>query len=291
MNSKHLNILANGCVAVALTLLSHCISAQDCPCPGMPIGKTEFDAYTGAYQTIFRNVNPARHTQWIYLPRNYFIFLQNFLNSETSFKGISFRFVSHNFNIDPDQQSAKQQIMFIAVAARSATNVDSQALQTFNLSDSTLRDSRFTKVELSSRRTTAPPSRIGPSHIIFPNSKAIANYETEHTEPRYTKAVYICKQQIDQVNLYLQAHPKYEGVKLHFASYNKIIPCVNDSVKEQFTLILVPVPNSNAKSDIDKYVAYFKKLLKDKFLDEFYNHGELCPNSCPSNPIRTAKKP
>lgn len=168
--------------------------------------------------------------------------------------------------------------MFMIVAAHTITDMDFDTLSSFHKKVHFLRDPNTNHVELSSRNNTNP-SIIGPDNLIATTHVEIDNHKRNNPRDKYSEGVYICKEQIRQIISYLDANNTYQGVKLYFASYNKKMDCVKYKVKEQFTLILAPVPDKDSKPSLKDYIEF----LKNKFANQYYNHGSLCPNRCPTD--------
>jgi hypothetical protein len=257
-------------------------NAQDCPCPNIEMTDTEFGQDTLNYENLFvKSYGKEKHTKWIYFPKNYFVFLDSFFK-EHDYPGVRFFFVSHGKKIDDDQQSRKDQILFMIEAGYESSYVNFGTLNSFHQKVNLFWDPKNNHVELNTRRNQGTPSRINPDHIILPDINAIKTYKKENPKFMYTKSVYTCKAQIQQIKAFLDINTTYKGVKVYFASYNGKKPCsdIDWADAKQFTLILVPVIDQNSKASLKEYITYLKNL-KEKFNTDYYNHGSLCPNSCP----------
>ena len=258
-------------------LLLYCslAKAQDCPCRNVDMTQAEFSQDTLNYEKLFvKPFGGKKHTKWVYLPKNYFLFLDRFLDS-TDYPGVRFHFVSHNKKLDHNQQFRDDQIMLMIEAGYRRDYRKFDTLYSFHKKVDILWNPNYNHVELSTRHKNGS-SIIGPDHIILQDTSVIDNYKKQNKTNKYTKSVYVCEQQINQIKTFLNSNTGYNGVKLYFGSYNEKIECLDQGDVRQFTLILVPVENKDSKANFAKYLEF----LKDKFLNEYYNHGSLCPNSC-----------
>jgi hypothetical protein len=266
-----------------------CLSVKSqppCPCPNEIITQENFNEYTANYHRNFLGLtNDKRHTEWIYLQKNYFIFLNHFLTLTPESDGIWIYFISHGKILDVGQQYHKDQLI-INIAASEKMLPKFEKLRAFlNVSSDLKKDN---KIHLSTHKGI-DISFMGPKSIFdFSEVQMLENsfrYKLAFSkadgtlDEKYTERLYICRKQIEQIKLALDANTAWNGVKLYFGSYDKIITCTNNKVPEQFTLLLLPVENQNSAGNFDKYNNFLKEKLR-LLNSDIYNHGALCPNQC-----------
>lgn len=266
-------------VTLFTTLQSGSLLAQrECNCRGA-ITQEEFSKDTANFKkNFFEDQDDKKHTEWIYLPKNYFKLFHFFLNATEGADGLWVYFVSKETKIDLDQQSRDDQVLFNIVASING-KPEFDKLKAFANSSQIL--STGNTIELSTRRRQSA-SRITHEFILKRSKIDIKTdsfrYKEQNPLPKYSQRLFICKNQLDQI-YNLITGLSLGGVKFYFASYNEIKDCVRNQVPEQLTLILAPVKNRNSGPDFNA----LKSFLIKKFgisAAEVYNHGSLCPNDC-----------
>lgn len=286
-NLKRAKIL----VCILCLLFCTTVKSQTCACDSQVISQEDFERYKANYRANFLTATGTvdkRHTEWIYLPRNYFIFLNNFLKLTPSSDGVWIYFISLHSNIDPLQQIDKDQILINFFASENKLPTFKK-LNAFLNASSDLNTNN--KIFLSTSSSTNTVSLIGPKRIFnFTEDQLLTNQynyklafkdqSTGNIEKKYSERVHICRTHIRQIANALEANANWKGVKLYFGSYNAQITCVGNEDPKQLTLLLLPVEDRKSIGNFDKYNQFLvsKKITKDNA--DIYNHGSLCPQIC-----------
>ncbi len=265
----------------ALLCLLFLEASSQCACSGT-ISQGELVKYKDHYKNIFvKGGADKKHTQWIYLPKNYFLFLQDFLTKNPYTKGVWIYFLSQGKVLDPNQQSEKNQILVNIVSADVTSKPDFKSLINHHQTSPILKVDNI--VHLSTRPNIASPSIIGPNEILgndeYEILSNVVRYKEQYPSGIYSTRLFVCRAQIDQIVSVLTQGTTFGGVKLNFGSYGKVISCVGNIYKNQFTLLLVPVKDENSFANIDIYNAFLREKMGVSFTDIF-NHGSLCPADC-----------
>jgi len=268
-------------ILLAASLFFYSAVKSQCPCPGNLISQQEYLTYTANYNSFFiQGASDKKHTKWIYIPKQYFEFLNNFLSSSINSDGIWIYFLSYGYILDPRQQTSADQLLFNIVASENK-KPNFTTLKNY-LGSSTTLDSY--RLELSTRRVSGT-STLGVNQIIKREKAYIVadtlRYKLTNPDVKYSERLFICKQQIQQVLQYTNSM-NFNGIKLYFASYNTLFSCVQNKDPKQFTLLLAPVKNKNSEPDFNAYNNFFLNKLHMQSA-EIYNHGSLCPNDCTQN--------
>jgi hypothetical protein len=263
-------------------------SQSSCPCPGEIIEQSDFERYISNYRENFLNEPQGKnHTEWIYLPKNYFVFLDNFLKLTPSSDGVWIYFISHDRVIDINQQSGKNQLLINIVASENKKPKLEILKAYFNVSPILNSNN---KIHLSTHRNF-DLSLFGPKNIFnFTQDQVLENsyrYKQAYSKPgealdkKYSERLHICREHIEQIKNSLEENKNWGGVKMYFGSYNKKIACTMNDDEKQFTLLLLPVKNQNSNGNFDIYNTFLKEKLRKKLTtSEIYNHGALCPQQC-----------
>jgi hypothetical protein len=276
-------------LTINLLLHSFNLKAQTSCCADLVVSPEDLDKYVINYDNNFRgnNVNNRKiFTKWIFLHRNYILFIDSFLNEQQnqSYAGVKFFFVDNNTILDSDQQEHKNQLFIQISAAFSPRRSDENALLNFDRRVDFLWKPDNQKIYLSPSTGTSPNinTRINKYDILRINSDALSRHRSSRPANKYTKEVFICREIIHSIASELKTDINLGGVKCIFGSYNKLMQgCIGNVDSNQFTLIFAAVKDQNQTV---KFLEYFAKMLKisetgQKFIDN-YNHGSLCPNVC-----------
>ena len=262
-------------------------SQYTCPCGGYLISDSDFQNYKANYKSNFStNTGNNHHTEWIYLPKNYFLFFNDFFDKTPSADGLWVYFVSHGTVLDANQQVKKNQILLNIVASKKM-NPSFADLRAYYKKSKILTAKDI--IDLDTHKSGSTASKIGPKALFdFDEDGVKGNsyqYKISYSESdgtldkKYTERMHICRMQIEQIKMALDSDPSLKGVKLYFGSYNKKIECVNNEDDRQFTLLLLPVEGKEKDSKFSIYNNLLKEKLKI-FDSQIYNHGSLCPNQC-----------
>jgi hypothetical protein len=99
---------------------------------------------------------------------------------------------------------------------------------------------------------------------------------TNRCNDSLSRSVWFDKRVIKYLNDVLQGNGPIDGVRIYFASYNKMGCAPGQYTPRQATIFIVPtdlVPGTNKHKDDYSYI---EKFVKNGGL----NHGELCPSEC-----------
>ncbi len=263
-------------------------SQDTCTCNGEIINDSDFKNYTDNYRTnFFKEKKGKNHTEWIFLPRNYFLFLNDFLKKTYNSDGVWVYFITLYKQIDFNQQLSKDQLLINIVASEKGKPKFENLKAFYNIS-SIIKSNN--KIHLSTH-SALDVSLFGPKNIFdFTQDQVLENsyrYKIAYSDSdgtlqkKYSERLHICKAHIAQIADFLDNNPTWEGVKMYFGSYNKLIGCTGNEDPQQFTLLLLPVENRNKKGSFNLYNNFLVEKFKTKnIITDIYNHGSLCPQIC-----------
>jgi hypothetical protein len=282
--SKKMNLF----MFLGLLLFSINLRAQDLCCPDSRVRPEDLNQYISNYNNLFRGNTTSKKifTQWVFLQRNYFLFIDSFFNhpDNQSYKGVKFLLTDQDNIPDRDQLEHKNQLFFQISAAFTPNSADYSAFQFFdNTVDLLWRpaDSRV-YISPSSGGNPNPNTMITRFDLLRINTDAERRYLSKRPHPKYTKQIFVCKDVIKSIATDLKLDVTLGGVKCIFGSYNKPMPsCIGLEDIRQFTIIFAAVKDQNVNVKLAEYYKRRIYVANDgiKFIDN-YNHGSLCPNVC-----------
>ncbi|MBL7701451.1 MAG: hypothetical protein JNM14_04335 [Ferruginibacter sp.] len=260
--------------------------SQNCQlCAGTPISNEEFERYKQNYKDVFIHGDPAKrnkHPEWIYLPKTYINFFSLYLKAVNNADGIWIFLVNNRLKIDNNQQKDLDQIMFNISGSENCSPEYSR----FNscLAAATEIKTQENKIHISTRKNTTSKSIIDYTHIMGKTSEKILQnsfrYVETYKEEKYSLRMHLSREHISQLKTAIEGSGgAWNGIKLYFGVYGKIITCTRMKDPNQITLIALPVRNQNNDGNMDDYNSFLKNKAFIR-VEDVYNHGALCPQVC-----------
>lgn len=297
------------CIFAQLIAFGQFCKDCDGKCPEAAVERGVRDRYFAQYDRTF--VNKPKYTRSLLFNSSYFLFLKKFFEEQIDYLGVWFMFGVKEENIGDGVRVHDDQYFVHFVAGKSDKRLYHDAFELFNNSQTQVKPSGNVELTDSKRPTQSSPgtpipishpTNLLPGDILYADKSVVENHtklfdnKFKRSNLMHTRAVFFCKSTFIAIGDILANNTNLK-VRLSFGQYESRKACTCQNHSQQINLIATIVDEQGR--DTELLVDYLKKknasnkTKAKKNKDGDYNHGELCPNSCPEgygNPTPLKKK-